>query len=66
MNMSLSKIQETAKDREALCAAVYGIIKSRTQLSDWKKKKQQNIWFFTYYVIIDYALLDYFLLDAKC
>ena len=35
MNMSLSKIQETAKDREALCAAVYGVTKNRTWLSDW-------------------------------
>ena len=34
MDMNLSKLLETVKDREALCAAVYGIIKSRTQLSD--------------------------------
>ena len=35
MDMSLSKLQEMVKDREALSAAVHGVTKSRTQLSDW-------------------------------
>ena len=34
MNMSLSKLREMVKDREAWRAAVHGVTKSRTGLSD--------------------------------
>ena len=34
LDMSLSKLQEIVKDREAWCAEVQGVKKSRTQLSD--------------------------------
>ena len=41
-DMSLSKVQEMVKDREAWRAAVHGVAKSQTRLSDWTEPKEKK------------------------
>ena len=43
MDMSLSKLQEMVKDREARHAAVHGVARNWTQLSDWTKTAKRII-----------------------
>ena len=42
VDMSLSKLQELVTDREVWRAAVHGVTKSQTRLSNWNKQRNWN------------------------
>ena len=51
IDMSLSKPQELVMDREAWCAAIHGVTKRRTRLSDWTELNWTHIWTLTIFVL---------------
>ena len=44
MDLSLSELRELVMDREAWCAAIHGVTKSWTQLSNWTELKSPWCW----------------------
>ena len=60
MNMSLSKIWETVKDRQAWCTAVHGVAKSWTWPSDWTTttvNSYKNVLWLKINILIKYKIL---------
>ena len=62
MDMCLSRLQELVMDREAWCAAIHGITKSETWLSDWT---ELNYFYFVSKYFIVNCLINFIMVVLK-
>ena len=56
-SMDMSELQELVMDREAWCAAVHGVSKSRTWLSNWTEIRRETAFLNLNSKFLDYAIL---------
>ena len=54
MDMSLGELREMVMDREAWCATIHGVAKSRIQLSDWIDRTEHPSW---HYITIEKLII---------
>ena len=59
MDVSLSELQELVMDREAWCAAIHGVAKSWTQLSNWTELKRDICFFPRILILLSSTVLPY-------
>ena len=64
MNMGLAGLRKLVMDREAWCASVHGVAKSRTWLSDWIESNQVYVCFVNIFFqsVLSFHFLDWNLL----